>query len=240
VTLALGLRLRQCRTLARIVGALLAGASALVLLSASGLAESDGWTLVGNEHAIAIYRRDVPGSGIVALKGEGVIDAPVWKVASILLDTRRAPEWVDDLTESRVVRQLRADAYIEYNHLHLPLFIKDREFVSEVRIEVDQTARSVTLVYRPTDSGDVPASGNVRGQIRSGLFRARSRGEGQGTDLLAELDCDPRGAIPAWVVNLFQKSWPRNTFEGIRRQIAKPDITMPEAFKSTLMLAKDF
>ena len=59
-------------------------------------------------------------------------------------------------------------------------------------------------------------------------------------DLLAELDCDPKGAIPAWVVNLFQKSWPRNTLEGIRRQVAKPDITMPEAFKATLLRARDF
>jgi hypothetical protein len=221
-------------------GAVLAGALALVLISVTGLAESDGWKLVGNERDIAIYRRDVPGSGIVALKGEGVIEAPVWKVASILLDTRRAPEWVEDLTESRVVRQLRPDSYIEYNHLHLPVFIKDREFVSEVQIDVDEAARSVTLVYRPTEAGDVPSSHNVRGQIRSGVFRARSRGEGHGTDLLAELDCDPKGAIPAWVVNLFQKSWPRNTLEGIRRQVAKPDITMPEAFRVTLMRAKDF
>ena len=105
----------------------------------------------------------------------------MWKVASVLLDPRRAPEWVDDLTESRVVRHLREDSYIEYNHVHLPLFIKDREFVSEVRIEVNEAARSLTLVYRPTDTSEVPPSGNVRGQIRSRLFRVQSRGEGQGT-----------------------------------------------------------
>jgi hypothetical protein len=240
VSLAFSFRLPYYRALAGVSGAVLVGASALVFASDTGSGEADGWRLVSNEHAIAIYRRDVPGSGIVALKGEGVIDAPVWKVASVLLDPRRAPEWVDDLTESRVVRQLRDDSYIEYNHVHLPLFIKDREFVSEVRIEVDEAARSVTLVYRPTDTSEVPPSGNVRGQIRSGLFRVRSRGEKQGTDLLAELDCDPKGALPAWVVNLFQKSWPRNTLEGIRRQTAKSDITMPEAFKTTLMRTKDF
>jgi hypothetical protein len=215
--------------------------SAAAYLSSQGLSSAvDQWTLIGNEHAIAIYRHDVPGSGIVALKGEGAIDAPVWKVASVLLDTRRAPEWVDSLAESRLVRTLSATSYIEYNHLRLPFIIKDREFVSEVRIVVDATERSVTLRYQPTGAPDVPPTRNVRGQIRSGAFRARSLGAGRGTELIAEIHCDPQGAIPAWVVNLFQRSWPRNTFEGIRKQVAKPDITMPEPFRSVLMTAADF
>jgi hypothetical protein len=36
---------------------------------------------------------------------------------------------------------------------------------------------------------------------------------------------DPKGAIPAWVVKFFQKSWPLNTFQGI---------AMPSEFKDVL------
>jgi hypothetical protein len=194
----------------------------------------DDWILIGNDHGVSIFRRDVPGSGIVAVKGEGAVDAPVWKVASVLLDTRRAAEWVDSLKESRVVRQLGPDRYIEYNHLHLPLIFKDREFVSEVRIDVAPSDRSVTLAYTPAETSEVPSSHYVRGQIRSGTFRARALGEGRGTALTAEIDCDPKGALPAWLVNLFQKSWPRNTFDGIRRQVMKPDVAMPGEFQSIL------
>src|SRR5215471_10832162 len=74
--LAFSFRPPYYRALAGVSGAVLVGASALVLASGTGSGESDGWRLVSNEHAIAIYRRDVPGSGIVALKGEGMIDAP--------------------------------------------------------------------------------------------------------------------------------------------------------------------
>jgi hypothetical protein len=122
----------------------------------------------------------------------------------------------------------------------LPFIIKDREFVSEVRIDVDAADRSVTLVYQPTDAPEVPPTQFVRGQIRSGAFRARSLGVGRGTALIAEIHCEPKGAIPAWVVNLFQRSWPRNTFEGIRRQVAKPNITMPDPFRTVLMSAVGF
>lgn len=197
--------------------------------------ESPGdWIPTGTDHDVSTFRRDVPGSGIVAFKGEGPVDAPVWKVASVLLDIRRAAEWVDSLKESRVVRQLGPDRYIEYNHLHLPLIFKDREFVSDVRIDVDPSDHSVTLVYRPADGNEVPPSHYVRGQIRSGTFRAHARRDGRGTDLTAEIDCDPMGSLPAWLVNFFQKSWPRNTFDGIRRQVAKPDVTMPETFHTLL------
>ena len=108
-----------------------------VALLALGLSvRAEDWTLVGNEHGIEIYRRDVPGSNVVAFKGQGTIEAPLWKVASILLDTKRAPEWADSLKESRVVRRLGPNTYIEYNHLGMPFILRDREFVSEVLIVV--------------------------------------------------------------------------------------------------------
>jgi len=211
-----------------------------IAAAADNASKTENWTLTGHADGLATYRQDVPGSSIVALKGEGIVSAPLWKVAAILLDTRRAPEWVDSLVESRMVRPLTATSYVEYNHLHLPLIIHDREFVSEVRIDVNRTDHSVALLYDPIDDPGVPVSRRVRGQIVSGAFRARSLGAGHGTNLTAEIHCDPKGAIPAWLVNTFQKNWPRKTFEGIRKQATKADVTMPEAFKALLTPTVDF
>ena len=212
----------------------------LLMLAAGRPLLADDWKLVGNEDGISIYRRDVAGSSIVALKGEGIINAPVWKVASVLLDTTRAPEWVDSLKLSKVVRRLSLNSYVEYNHLGLPPLIRDRDFVSEVLIDVNAADRSAALVYTPTDDPLAPKTHNVRGLILSGSFRAQSLEAGQRTELTAELHCDPKGALPAWIVNLFQKSWPRKTFEGIRKQVTKPDVTMPDEFKDVLAPTVDF
>ena len=51
---------------------------------------------------------------------------------------------------------------------------------------------------------------------------------------------DPHGALPGWLVNMFQKGWPEQTFEGIRRQAAKPDITMPAEFRDVLGPTEQF
>ena len=206
----------------------------VVLLLAARRASADDWQLTGTNNGITIYKRAVPGSAIVALKGEGIVDAPVWKVASVLLDTARAQEWVDSLKQSRVVRRLSLTSYIEYNHLGLPLIIKDRDFVSQVQIDVNDEDRSVALIYKPTDDSSVSTTHNVRGEILAGTFLARSIEPGHRTQLTAEIHCDPKGALPAWIVNLFQRRWPQNTFEGIRRQAAKPDVAMPDEFKDVL------
>ena len=57
--------------------------------------------------------------------------------------------------------------------------------------------------------------------------------EGKRTKAMVEIHADPMGSIPKWIVNLFQKSWPRNTLIGMQQQLQKPDI--PE-----MQLVKDF
>jgi hypothetical protein len=212
----------------------------VALLCAALPVNADDWKLVSKDQGIEVYRREVPGSHIVAFKGTGTIDAPLWKIASILLDTRRAPEWVDSLKESRVVRRLALNSYIEYNHIGLPFIIKDRDFVSEVRIDVDPAGKAFALIYRPASDADVPAGRHVRGEIVAGSFRAVALEKDRRTDLTAELQSDPKGAIPGWLANFFQRNWPQSTFQAIRTQAAKPDITMPDEFKDVLAPTRGF
>ena len=202
--------------------------------------DSHDWKLITSEDGIDVYKRPLPGSGIVAFKGVGTIDSPVWRVASILLDTRRAPEWADSLKESRVVRRLGPDAYVEYNHLGMPFIIKDREFVSDVTIEVDAASRTFALVYQPARESVAVAPHCVRGEILAGRFEAVSIDGGRQTRFTAELQADPKGLLPAWLVNLFQRNWPVTTFEHLRTQARKPDIAMPAEFRDVLMRTRGF
>jgi hypothetical protein len=200
-----------------------------------------GWTRVGIADGIEISRRTVPDTGLVAMRGVGMIEAPVWKIAAILLDSARAPEWVDSLRESRVVRQLGPTAYIEYNHFAMPFLMTDREFVSEVQIDVDPATRRVAFVYRPTRETVALGPHTVRGEILAGRFEARSLELGRRTELLAEVQCDPKIPLPAWLVNLFQRHWTTSTFEGMRKQAARADIKIPdEAFENVLDVARGF
>src|SRR5437762_3688944 len=86
------------------------------------------WEKIGDDDGIAVYRREVPGSPIIAFKGDGIINAPTLRVASILVDTTRATEWVDSLVEARTLRHVSETEYIEYDHIGTPFVMKDRDF----------------------------------------------------------------------------------------------------------------
>jgi hypothetical protein len=198
------------------------------------------WELSGTQDGIEIYYGSVPGSDLIAMRGKGAIDAPLWKLAAILLDLKRAPEWVDSLVESHRVRFLGPMQYIEYNHVGTPFILKDREFVSDVHIEVDPTQRTFAVKCVPTDDPAVPPSHHVRGEIVSGSFALHSLEAGKRVELDAELLCDPKGSVPRWVVNFFQKDWPLNTFRAIRVQAAKSDIEIPADFNALVETLRGF
>ena len=48
--------------------------------------------------------------------------------------------------------------------------MKERDFVSDVRITVDPQTRTFALAYQPTDDPGAPSTHNLRGEILSALF----------------------------------------------------------------------
>jgi hypothetical protein len=188
-----------------------------------------GWEKTGSEAGVEVYRREVPGSAFLAVKGTGIVEAPVRTVALVLLDDARAREWVDSLAEARVVRTLSEVEYIEYNRASMPLVVSDRDFVNRVSMAADQDARTVTIRSIPVEDAAVPKTKAVRGLLDATYLLEAIDG-GKHTRLTVEIESDPKGMLPAFVVNFFQKDWARETIQGIRKQCAKPDLLPPKEF----------
>jgi hypothetical protein len=181
------------------------------------------WIRTGTSDGIATFKRDVPGSDVIALRGEGVVDAPIVRVTSVLLDYDRASEWIDSLEEARLIRILPPNEFIEYDHLGTPPLFADRDFVCRGRIEVDARQQTFAMNLWPATDPAVPVGSYVRGTLR-GYWKFRAIDNGKKTHVIAEMNGDPKGNIPKWLVNFFQSDWPHNTLMSLRAQVAKRDI----------------
>lgn len=192
------------------------------------------WSESSNKDDIATYYRKIPGSPVYALKGNGNFNIPLWKLASVLLDSTRGTEWIDSLVETKMLKRLNPFSYIEYNHIRTPFVLKDREFVTQINIQINEEKKTFEMTYQPGPQDLYPETKNVRGEIVYGRLALTSLESGKSSRIEGELHCDPKGAVPKWIVNLFQKGWPRKTLEGVRKQALKPDIALPEEFKEIL------
>jgi len=213
-------------------------AAALVTTFAlSGLAHADTpsapkWEMFDEEDGIRMYRRDVPGSSIVALRGEGFVEAPIARVASVLADRKRSVEWIDRLVKTKVLRQISETESINWNHIKTPTPLKDRDFVFKSTITTDPSRKKVLFSYWSVTDPLAPETDDyVRGSFKAGKFEltmaTRTNKDGtktRGTIVNAEVEVDPAGSVPTFIVNMVQKSWPHKTLTALRKQVAKPDI----------------
>ena len=56
---------------------------------AAAVRDAEGWEKLNDENGIAVFRRELPNNPVVMFKGTGIIDAPLEKVALIILDQKR-------------------------------------------------------------------------------------------------------------------------------------------------------
>jgi len=175
---------------------------------------------------VQVFSKDVEGKDIVAFMGITVLDAPIAKVATVLDDTSKKTEWVHNAEEAKDLRTISPTERIEYNHTDTPIGFSDRDFVFHVKVDLDRAKKQMVILMKSVEDKLMPEHETyVRGKINEGRYILTSVDGGKKTHILVEFDCDPMGAIPKWLVNIFQKAWPENTLEGISDQLKKPYVT---------------
>jgi len=184
------------------------------------------WKPVSDRREIRIFESEGPGTSIHGFRGVGIVHAPLLKVAHVIADPTRGTEWIDSLADSHVIRRLSATSFLEYDRMAMPpIIMRDRDFVSLVTLEADPDAGRIAIDFRSVDEPAAPPKrGIIRGDFLLTRFTLRALPDGA-TQVDALIVCDPKGWVPAWLVNWFQASWPRDTMEALRTQAGKPDVT---------------
>ena len=212
----------------------------VVPLAQFASAQGEKWELVGSKDDIVTYRREVAGSPVIAIRGEGVVEASILRVASVLMDTARLPQWMDRVAEARRIRATSALHYVEYERASTPFPLTDRDFVIESWVEIDGAKKQMVLRARSASDPSTPLTGLVRGEVLSSTFTLTALDHGQRTRVVAEVHTDPKGSIPKWMVNLVQKSWAHTTIMGLRAQVRKANVSDNAEVKALLEKAGFF
>lgn len=189
------------------------------------------WKAVKGAKEIEVYSGEVKGMDVVAFRGVSIIDAPIKNVASVLYDMSRKKEWMHNLKESRIVRYTGDLERIEYNQTDTPWPLDPRDFVYKAKVSISNDKNSVRLDINSVDEPTIPARSNeniIRGELKESVYRLESLEDGKKTKIDVEILADPKGDVPKWLVNIFQRMWPINTINGIKREVSREDFKVDE------------
>jgi START domain. len=205
----------------------------LLLLANPGHA-SEWQPVLTTSDGIQVFKKDASAIGLIEFRGIGVVEAPLPVVATVIFDTDRRRAWIKGIVESRILRWEGVDTFIEYDHIDMPLFFSDREFVSRIHMRFDRSRKEVVFHFQPSDDPSAPHTGYLRGEMLKMTFLLSSIDEDRSTRIDAEVLCDPKGWIPRWLVNLFLEDWPKTTFRNLRKEVGRSDISVDPRFSVLL------
>ena len=199
------------------------------------LSHASEWQSVDHTtDGIQIFRKEGRSSGLIAFRGIGDVEAPLPLVATVIFDTDRRREWVEGLVDSRILRWEDKDNFIEYDHIEMPFFMNERDFVSKITISVDLPKKQMVFHYQSTDEPSAPRADYIRGEVIDMTFILSSIDNDRATRIDAAFLADPKGWIPKWLVNFFLEDWPKKTFRNLRKEVLKPGIPVDTHFSRFL------
>lgn len=184
-----------------------------------------GWEEISYSGGIRVFKKEVQDSPILALKGETILDFPIGRVAAVMDQIEKQPQWVPYLVEAKQLKRISFYERLIYTCSDSPWPVRDRDFLAHSSVDVNKHERKITVNMRSVEGPEAPVRGDrVRGEIASCVIVLQALDGGKRTYFSMEMMVDPKGWIPQWVVTLAQKKWTRKYIEGLRGQAAKPEI----------------
>lgn len=196
----------------------------LVLISSillSVIVHAQEWKLRTDKNGIKVYSRQVPGSKINALKVESEFDATVSQLVAVIFDINTSTAWLYSTKSCSTLKVVSPTEVYYYSEVSFPWPASNRDFVAHIKASQDP-ATKVVNVHAENISAMVPVKkGIVRVTQSVGNWTIRASGKNK-LQVVYELQVDPAGSLPAWLVNMLSAKGPYESFKSLRTHLQKP------------------
>ena len=165
------------------------------------------WELLVDKPDLKIYRGSSQKNNVFPVRADFESNFPVKDVLAVLLDAKRKTSWVPKLSKLEVLRKITKTKWVEYAEISVPWPCKNRDLIYEVDMKINEDFSQVIVHFQSVDNDEVINPENIRALIYPSEFIFSTSPENKNHSFIkTETFVDPRGDIPKWIVNLFQKS----------------------------------
>lgn len=182
------------------------------------------WEDEGVIKGVHVWSAEEPGTGVMSFKGEIIANVHIQKLVAVFADSSQRRHWVDRFAAFSTIAKPSPLSELYWIKFKLPAMISDRDYVLQADGELDAAKRVFLAKIRSVvDPRKGPDDCCVRATVNKTKyeFTALKSVNGQPrTKLYVEVNTDPKGLLPNWLVNLIQKEWPSKTLNGLLRHTA--------------------
>lgn len=192
-----------------------------ILISIAGIAQQD-WTLRLNRDGIKVYIKNSDSSSIKTVKAECELETSVSVLTAVLLNVNNSKEWIYATKRVALLQQLSPTDLIYYSEVALPWPISNRDFIVQLSVTQDSVTKKVKAVTTNKPDWLPRFKDIVRVEQAYSQWVITPVTNGK-LHVEYELQVDPGGCIPVWLVNMFATTGPYYTFQKLREQVQKPE-----------------
>lgn len=167
-------------------------------------------------------------AGVKNFKGTKAINAPMDKVAQALYDPATFGQWLAGLVHVDVLSQQgttpweampKAFEFYQLYKLQSPIW--NRDYVISCHWTLDRLADGeADLFLQSIGRSDHPIKKDrVRGALNLQVYRLKALPDDQGTEVEVEINVDPAGNFPVFIVNLYGSKWCKKTLDALGKTI---------------------
>jgi hypothetical protein len=184
----------------------------------------DAWEFVEDCNGVKVYRRDIPGSDVIGIKGECVVPFSLAQLFTVLHNPELKMQWVDRLCNCETFDQdYEGETMRESNYivLEMPWPLWNRDFVTQTEFVVNTETKTISMLVKGCDcAAKPPKDGLVRGTVVFANVEVSAVTD-TSTRLTMDSCTDPGGVLPVMLVNMIVRSWPVNTVNKVKAVCAE-------------------
>ena len=183
------------------------------------------WKLYHQKGSIKIFEaKKYHSSGLVPLKISTLLDHPLEKAYSVLVDYSRRTEWVPRLKKTYIFKKIHPGRYLAYSLYDSPWPFKDRSVLVDIADTYNRRDQTVTSTITSVSHPELPHQNSDIRFDTKGTIVLKEMDGGKKTYAELVLLNDFKGNIPKWLVNFVQRRWPHKMLEHIKIQLNKKNI----------------
>lgn len=191
----------------------------MLLVAWPGASQSGTWEVIEESDGIVVSRRPVQDRAFPRVRAVGEVRGTPYEILAVLLDVPAHVAWLPDCRASNILRRLGPWRYVIYMRTDAPWPVADRDAVVENEVIFLDPPSKVKVKFDAISAPDVArARGTVRMKSLSGFYSIEAIDDERSL-VHYELDADPAGSLPAWLITMQSTRNPLQTLAGLRRYL---------------------